>query len=73
MIVCCGQIFSRVIIYLALLLFISPCAAHIMVMWLESVLADKAWFKVVVHLFQDPISKVPWLDEMFDWDTLAEG
>lgn len=72
MIVCCGQIVSRVMIYLALLLFISPCVAHITVMRLESVLAGKAWFKIVVHLFQDPISKVPWLDTMFDWDTLAE-
>ena len=73
MVVCCGQIFSRVLLYLALLLAISPFCANVIVLGLAYVLSDKPWFIALFHLVQDPVAKIPWLDAMFDWDTLAEG
>lgn len=73
MVVCCGQIATRVLIYFALLLFVSPSVAHITVIYLQSILADKVWAKALFRLIQAPIAQVPWLDAMFDWDTLAEG
>ena len=73
MVVCCGQILSRVVLYLAMLLVIVPTLAHGLVVYLYSVLADKAWFVTISNLVQGPISKVEWLDAMFDWDTLFEG
>ena len=73
MVVCCGQIFSRVLLYLALLLAISPFCANVIVLGLTYILADKAWFISLFHMVQDPVAKIPWLDAMFDWDTLAEG
>lgn len=73
MVVCCGQIASRVVLYLALLIVISPGAAYIIVMGLTSMVAGQEWFSVLFHTVQDPIAKIPWLDDMFDWDSLAES
>ena len=73
MIVCCGQILSRVILYLALLLLIVPMLAHALVVYLASTLMEKAWFVSISNAVQGPISQVEWLDTMFDWDTLFEG
>ena len=73
MVVCCGQIASRVLLYLALLLLISPFCANGIVLALTYLLADKEWFIALFHMVQDPVAKVPWLDALFDWDTLAEG
>lgn len=72
MVVCCGQILSRVVLYLAMLLFIVPTLAHGLIVYLTAVLADKSWFQAIAYAVQSPISKVEWLDAMFDWDTLIE-
>ena len=73
MIVCCGQILSRVVLYLAMLLLIVPCLAHLAVLQLKAMVSHKPWFETLTHLVQDPIAKVPWLDALFDWETLVQG
>jgi len=73
MIICCGQIASRVLLYLALLLFIAPGVAYAIVMGVVHTVGDKDWFKALYHGVQDPVAKIPWLDDMIDWDDLAES
>lgn len=72
MVVCCGQVASRIVIYLALLLFIVPCLAKGSVLVLAYFLIGQTWFENLAHFFQAPIAAIPWLDALFDWDTLAE-
>jgi len=71
LIICSGQVFSRIGLYLLFLLVIVPTIAHGLVQYLASILMDKEWFQVIFHLVQDPVAKVEWLDEMLDWDNIV--
>ncbi|CAB9500308.1 expressed unknown protein [Seminavis robusta] len=72
LVVTCGSIFSRVLLYFALLLFVSPIGAKGIVAVLAYMVQGTVWFQAIRHAVQDPISKHPFIDNLFDWDTLAE-
>jgi hypothetical protein len=72
MVLTCGSIASRVVLYFALLLFLAPCGAHAIVLFIAYWVGGNSLFQFLVGSIQGGIAKVPVLDNLLDWDTLVE-
>jgi hypothetical protein len=72
MVLTCGSIASRVLLYFSLLLFLAPCGAHALVLFIGYWLGGTSLFQFLVWCIQAPIAKIPMLDNLLDWDSLPE-
>ena len=73
MVLTCGSIASRIVLYLALLLFLSPVLAKIIVTILAYTIGSSAIVQFLIHAIRDPLTKVAVLNNLVNWDTLLES